>query len=63
MSSPLITISAKANVRQALGLMRLNAIKKIPVTDNIHILGIVTQGALPTLEHEYWRKHLDLTGQ
>ena len=46
MSSPLITISAKANVRQALELMRLNAIKKIPVTDNIHILGIVTQEGL-----------------
>lgn len=46
MSSPLITISAKANVRQALELMRLNVIKRIPVTDNIHILGIVTQEGL-----------------
>ena len=46
MSSPLITISAKANVRQALELMRLNLIKRIPVTDNIHILGIVTQEGL-----------------
>jgi trk system potassium uptake protein len=46
MSSPIITISAKANVRQALELMRLNLIKRIPVTDNIHILGIVTQEGL-----------------
>lgn len=46
MSSPLITISAKANVRQALELMRLNLIKRIPVTDNIHILGVVTQEGL-----------------
>jgi trk system potassium uptake protein len=46
MSSPLITISAKANVRQALELMRLNLIKRIPVTDNVHILGIVTQEGL-----------------
>ncbi|TVP40966.1 potassium transporter TrkG [Candidatus Nitrosocosmicus arcticus] len=46
MSSPLITISARANVRQALELMRLNVIKRIPVTDNIHILGIVTQEGL-----------------
>ena len=46
MSSPIITISAKANVRQALELMRLNAIKRVPVTDNIHILGIVTQEGL-----------------
>ncbi|TVP41729.1 potassium transporter TrkG [Candidatus Nitrosocosmicus arcticus] len=46
MSSPLITISAKANVRQALELMRLNLIKRIPVTDNVHILGIVTQVGL-----------------
>lgn len=46
MSSPIITISAKANVKQALDLMRVNAIKKIPVTDNISILGIVTQEGL-----------------
>lgn len=46
MSSPLITISAKANVRQALELMRLNLIKRIPVTDNVHILGVVTQEGL-----------------
>ncbi|WP_148687576.1 potassium transporter TrkG [Candidatus Nitrosocosmicus hydrocola] len=46
MSSPIITISAKASVRQALELMRLNAIKRVPITDNIHILGIVTQEGL-----------------
>ena len=46
MTSPLITISAKANARQALELMRLNVIKRIPVTDNIHILGMVTQEGL-----------------
>ncbi len=46
MSSPIITISAKANVRQALELMRLNVIKRVPVTDNVHILGIVTQEGL-----------------
>jgi trk system potassium uptake protein TrkH len=46
MSSPIITISAKADVRQALELMRLNVVKKIPVTDNINILGIVTQEGL-----------------
>ena len=46
MSSPIITISAKANVKQALELMRLNAIKRVLVTDNIHILGIVTQVGL-----------------
>lgn len=46
MTSPIITISAKANVRQALELMRLNTIKRVPVTDNIRILGIVTQEGL-----------------
>ncbi len=46
MSSPVITISAKANARQALDLMRLNAIKRIPITDNISILGIVTREGL-----------------
>ena len=46
MSSSVITLSAKANVRQALELMRLNTIKRVPVTDNIRILGIVTQEGL-----------------
>jgi trk system potassium uptake protein len=46
MSSPVITISARANARQALELMRLNVIKRIPVTDNVHILGLVTQEGL-----------------
>src|SRR5215210_4148376 len=46
MSSPVITISAKANAKQALDLMRLNVIKRIPVTDNINILGIVTREGL-----------------
>jgi trk system potassium uptake protein TrkH len=46
MSSPIITISAKANARQALELMRLNTLKRIPVTDNISILGIVTREGL-----------------
>jgi trk system potassium uptake protein len=46
MSSPIITISAKANVRQALEIMKLNAIKRVPVTDNINILGIITQEGL-----------------
>ena len=46
MSSPIITISARANAREALELMRLNVIKRIPVTDNIHILGLVTQEGL-----------------
>lgn len=46
MSSPVISLSAKGNVRQALELMRLNTIKHIPVTDNIKIFGIVTQEEL-----------------
>ncbi len=49
MSSPIITISAKANVREALELMRLNTIKRVPVTDNVHILGIVTQEGLANI--------------
>ena len=35
MSYPVITISVKATVKDALELMRVNAIKRIPVTDNI----------------------------
>ena len=46
MFSPIITLSAKANVRQAIEIMRLNSIKRVPVTDNINILGIITQEGL-----------------
>jgi trk system potassium uptake protein TrkH len=46
MSSPVISLSAKGTVRQALELMRVNTIKHIPVTDNIKIFGIVTQEEL-----------------
>jgi trk system potassium uptake protein len=46
MSSPVISLSANGTVRQALELMRVNAIKHIPVTDNIKIYGIITQEEL-----------------
>ena len=46
MSAPLITISPKGTVQQALQLMRLNQIKRIPVADATLILGVVTQQAL-----------------
>jgi trk system potassium uptake protein TrkH len=46
MSYPVITISAKATVKDALELMKINAIKRIPVIDNIRILGIITQESL-----------------
>jgi trk system potassium uptake protein len=36
----------KATVKDALELMRVNAIKRIPVTDNDRILGIITQESL-----------------
>jgi trk system potassium uptake protein TrkH len=42
MSSPIIAISSKANVRDALELMNLNSIKRLPIIDNGHMLGIVT---------------------
>jgi trk system potassium uptake protein TrkH len=48
MSSPVISLSAKGTVRQALELMRVNTIKHIPVTDNIKIFGVVTQEELAT---------------
>lgn len=46
MSAPLVTISPKGTVKQALQLMRLNQIKRIPVADTFGILGVVTQEAL-----------------
>ena len=45
-SSPVISLSAKGTVRQALELMRVNTIKHLPITDNIKILGLVTQEEL-----------------
>ena len=46
MSAPLVTISPKGTVKQALQLMRLNEIKRIPVADTSGILGVVTQEML-----------------
>ena len=46
-SSPVISLSANGSVRQGLELMRVNAIKHIRVTDNIYILGLVTQECHP----------------
>lgn len=46
MSTPLVTISARGTVKQALQLMRLNQVKRIPVTDNVGVVGIVTQEML-----------------
>ena len=46
MSSPIVTLSPKGTVKQALNLMRLNQVKRIPVADSSGILGIVTQESL-----------------
>src|SRR5215212_3872098 len=52
MSSPIITISSSATVKQAIDLMRINKIKRLPVTtdkiddNNNKIIGIVTQESL-----------------
>lgn len=46
MSAPLVTISPKGTVKQALQLMRLNQIKRIPIADSFGIQGVVTQEAL-----------------
>jgi trk system potassium uptake protein TrkH len=52
MSSPIITISSSATVKQAIDLMRKNRIKRLPVTvdkigdNNNKIIGIVTQETL-----------------
>src|ERR671918_677835 len=46
MSAPLVSISPKGTVKQALHLMRLNQIKRIPVADTSGILGVVTQEML-----------------
>ena len=46
MSSPLVTLSSKATVRQALNIMRLNVVKRVPIVDDEKVLGIVTQEGL-----------------
>jgi trk/ktr system potassium uptake protein len=43
MSTPLVTISARGTVKQALQLMRLNQVKRIPITDTAGVVGVVTQ--------------------
>ncbi|MGI0049771.1 MAG: potassium transporter TrkG [Nitrososphaera sp.] len=46
MSMPLVTISARGTVKQALQLMRLNQVKRIPITDTSGVVGVVTQESL-----------------
>jgi len=46
MSSPLVTISSTGTVKQALQLMRVNKIKRVPVFNNTGVIGIVTQRSL-----------------
>jgi trk system potassium uptake protein TrkH len=46
MSFPVVTISSAGTVKQALQLMRLNKIKRVPVTDSTGIVGVVTQRSL-----------------
>ena len=46
MSVPLVTISARGTARQALELMRLNQVKRIPITDTSGVVGVVTQESL-----------------
>ncbi|OLC24296.1 MAG: hypothetical protein AUJ08_04105 [Thaumarchaeota archaeon 13_1_40CM_3_50_5] len=46
MTFPLVTISFNGTVKQALQLMRLNRIKRVPVTNSTGIIGIVTQRSL-----------------
>jgi trk system potassium uptake protein TrkH len=46
MSSPLITLSSTATIKQALQQMRVHRIKRIPITNKEGIIGIVTQAAL-----------------
>ncbi|HXG06561.1 MAG TPA: potassium transporter TrkG [Nitrososphaera sp.] len=46
MTSPIITLSSRGSVEQALQLMRINQVKRIPITDDVSIIGMVTQRAL-----------------
>jgi trk system potassium uptake protein len=46
MSSPIITMSSAGTVKQALQLMRVNRIKRVPIVDGTGIIGIVTQRSL-----------------
>jgi trk system potassium uptake protein TrkH len=46
MSTPLVTISAMGTVKQALQLMRLNQVKRIPIRDSAGVIGIVKQESL-----------------
>lgn len=46
MSSPVITVSSTATVRQALQQMRTHKVKRIPIAGREGIIGVVTQASL-----------------
>lgn len=46
MTSPIITVSPKATVREVLGLMRFYKIKRVPIVERDGVIGIVVQDRL-----------------
>jgi trk system potassium uptake protein TrkH len=46
MSTPLVTMSPRGTVKQALQLMRLNQVKRLPIADTSGVVGVVTQETL-----------------
>jgi trk system potassium uptake protein len=46
MTSPVVTLSTRGTVAQAIQLMRINQVKRLPITDSAGVIGLVTQQAL-----------------
>lgn len=46
MSTPLVTLSPRGTVKQALQLMRVNQVKRLPIADSTGIVGVLTQETL-----------------
>lgn len=46
MSSPIITLSTRATVKEALQQMRIHGVKRIPIADTTGIVGVVAQSTL-----------------
>lgn len=46
MTSPVVTLSSRGTVAQAIQLMRINQVKRLPITDGVGVVGLVTQQTL-----------------
>ncbi|QIO25182.1 CBS domain-containing protein (plasmid) [Haloarcula sp. JP-L23] len=67
MSKPVITINSTANIHTAATLMKEHSIRRLPVVDDGHLVGILTTTNLthylPRLRNTILRERNELAGQ